>query len=49
MRDIPTLTSIFGASITATAIESRRRNGLRVRSMQEFSAASGQPEAGTPS
>jgi carbamoyl-phosphate synthase large subunit len=38
MRDIPTLTSIFGASITATAIESMRRNGLRVRSMQEFHA-----------
>lgn len=38
MRDIPTLTSIFGASITATAIESMRRIGLRVQSMQEFHA-----------
>ncbi len=38
MRDIPTLTSIFGANITATAIESMRKTGLRVRSMQEFHA-----------
>jgi carbamoyl-phosphate synthase large subunit len=36
LRDIPTLTSVFGASITATAIESMRRIGPRVRSMQEF-------------
>ncbi len=38
-RDIPTLTSIFGASITATAIEAMRKTGLRVRSMQEFHAS----------
>jgi len=36
LRDIPTLTSIFGATITATAIESRRKRGLTVRTMQEF-------------
>jgi carbamoyl-phosphate synthase large subunit len=36
LRDIPTLTSIFGATIIATAIESRRKRGLTVRTMQEF-------------
>jgi len=42
LRDIPTLTSIFGASITATAIEAMRKRGLQVRSMQEFHADSNQ-------
>ncbi len=40
LRDIPTLTSVFGATIVATAIESMRKRGLSVRSMQEFNASS---------
>ncbi|GJM21942.1 MAG: carbamoyl-phosphate synthase (glutamine-hydrolyzing) [Planctomycetota bacterium] len=36
LRDVPTLTSVFGARIVATAVESMRRSGMRVRSMQEF-------------
>jgi carbamoyl-phosphate synthase large subunit len=39
MRDIPTLTSVFGARIVATAIDAMRQRGLHVRSMQEFHAA----------
>ncbi|MCB9898100.1 MAG: carbamoyl-phosphate synthase large subunit [Planctomycetes bacterium] len=39
LRNIPTITSVFGARIVATAIESMRRDGPRVRSMQEFNAA----------
>jgi carbamoyl-phosphate synthase large subunit len=38
LRDIPTLTSVFGATIVVTAIESMRKRGLSVRSMQEFTA-----------
>ena len=37
-RDIPTITTVFGARIIATAIESMRKHGLRVRAMQDFHA-----------
>jgi carbamoyl-phosphate synthase large subunit len=35
-RDIPTITTVFGARIMATAIESMRKHGLRVRATQDF-------------
>jgi len=44
-RDIPTLTTVFGANIVATAIDAMRQRGLRVRSMQEFHAALAPAEA----
>ncbi|MHC5212797.1 MAG: carbamoyl-phosphate synthase large subunit [Planctomycetota bacterium] len=37
-RDIPIITTVFGARIMATAIESMRKHGLRVRAMQDFHA-----------
>jgi carbamoyl-phosphate synthase large subunit len=39
LRRVPTLTTVFGAKIIATAIESMRKHGLRVRAMQDFHAA----------
>jgi len=38
LRDIPTITTVFGARIIATAIASMQRRGLHVRPMQEFHA-----------
>jgi carbamoyl-phosphate synthase large subunit len=37
-RDIPIITTVFGARIMATAIDSMRKHGLRVRAMQDFHA-----------
>ncbi len=38
MRNVPTITTVFGARIMATAIESMRRHGLSVRAMQDYHA-----------
>jgi carbamoyl-phosphate synthase large subunit len=38
-RDIPTITTVFGARIIATAIESMRKHGLSVGAMQDFHQA----------
>ncbi len=38
-RNIPTITTVFGARIIATAIDSVRRHGLGVRAMQDYYAA----------
>ncbi len=43
LREIPTLTTIFGAKIVAKGVESMRSIGLRVKSMQEFHEDSKQP------
>ena len=37
-RNIPTITTVFGAKIIATAVESMRKRGLSVRAMQEYHA-----------
>jgi len=39
LRRVPTLTTVFGAKIIATAIESMRKHGVRVKAMQDFHAA----------
>ena len=38
-RRAPTITTVFGVTIVATAIESMRKHGLRVRAMQHVHAA----------
>jgi carbamoyl-phosphate synthase large subunit len=38
LRGVPTITTVFGARILETAIESMRRHGLKVRAMQDFHA-----------
>jgi len=45
-RDIPTITTVFGARIIATAIESMRKHGLTVQAMQDYHATA---RAGTTS
>ncbi|MGQ0552382.1 MAG: carbamoyl-phosphate synthase large subunit [Planctomycetota bacterium] len=35
-RNVPTITTVFGARIMATAIESMQKHGLRVKAMQDF-------------
>ncbi len=45
LRRVPTLTTVFGAKIIATAIESMRKHGLRVKAMQDFHAAMEKAEA----
>ncbi len=42
-KNIPTITTVFGARILATAIESMRKHGLRVKAMQDFHAATPVP------
>jgi carbamoyl-phosphate synthase large subunit len=37
-RNIPTITTVFGAKIIAVAVDSMRRRGLSVRTMQEYHA-----------
>ncbi len=45
-RGVPTITTVFGARIMATAIASMRKHGLRVQAMQDFHARmQGQPAA----
>ena len=36
LQSVPTITSVFGARIVATAIGAMRKLGPKVRSMQEF-------------
>ncbi len=47
LRKIPTITTVFGAAIIASAIESVRERGIHVRSMQEFHGAGAATSAGT--
>jgi len=47
LRQIPTITTVFGAAIIADAIESVRERGIHVRSMQEFHEAGTTKSAGT--
>jgi len=42
-KNIPTITTVFGARVLAIAIESMRKHGLRVKAMQDFHAATPVP------